>query len=177
MPWPRPGHLQVRDGRATPQLSAEVYGEPQTSQAARAGQNGDRRKFNTGQWVAERAAMSARLTISGCNRLVRPTNCESQYLVTNRKAPMKKLLCTALLSTLLISCHATARFYPVQGPLAAQTPAPVLVGRISGAFYSGSMTLTGLQREGVQGRSHAVKQPCKSTAAPSPAPADDDIAP
>ena len=36
---------------------------------------------------------------------------------------MKKLLCTALLSTLLISCHATARLYPVQGPLAAQTPA------------------------------------------------------
>src|SRR5882757_2918402 len=107
MSWPRPSHLQVQDGRATPQLSAEVYGEPQTSQAARAGQNGDRRKFNTGTWVAERAAMLARLTVGRCNRLVRPTNCESQYLFPNREAPMKKLLCTALLSTLLISCHAT----------------------------------------------------------------------
>src|SRR2546429_1110866 len=90
---------------------------------------------------------------------------------------MKNLLCTALLSTLLISCHATARFYPVQGPLATQTPAPVLVGRISGAFYSGTMTLTGLQGEVFQGRWEAVKQPAKSTAAPSAAPADSEMAP
>ena len=90
---------------------------------------------------------------------------------------MNKLLCTALLSTLLISCHATARLYPVQGPLAAQTPAPVLVGRISGAFYSGTMTITGLQGEVFQGRWKAVKQPAKSTAAPSAAPADSDMAP
>lgn len=90
---------------------------------------------------------------------------------------MKKLICTALLSTLLISCHATARFYPVQGPLATQTPAPVLVGRISGAFYSGTMTLTGLQGEVFQGRWEAVRQPAKSTAAPTAAPADSDMAP
>src|SRR5437763_2342871 len=90
---------------------------------------------------------------------------------------MKKLLCTALLSTLLISCHATARLYPVQGPLAAQTPAPVLVGRIWGAFYSGTMTITGLQGEVFQGRGEAVKQPAMSTAAPAAAPADSDMAP
>src|SRR2546430_44551 len=90
---------------------------------------------------------------------------------------MKKLLCTVFLSTLLVSCPATARPYPVQGPLAAQTPAPVLVGRISGAFYSGTMTITGLQGEVFQGRWKAVKQPAKSTAAPSAAPADSDMAP
>src|SRR5258706_13690932 len=37
MTWPRPDHLGVHDGRATPPLSAEVYGEPQTSQALRPG--------------------------------------------------------------------------------------------------------------------------------------------
>src|SRR5258708_38720149 len=57
MSWPRPSHLQVQDGRATPQLSAEVYGEPQTSQAARAGQNGDRKKFSTGGNVEEPAIL------------------------------------------------------------------------------------------------------------------------
>src|SRR6266850_3289641 len=60
---------------------------------------------------------------------------------------MKKLLLTALLSTVLISCHATARFYPVRGPLAEQPTPPVLVGRISGVTLSGTMTVNGLQGE------------------------------
>ena len=90
---------------------------------------------------------------------------------------MKKLLFTALLSTLLISCHATARFYPVQGPLSAQTPPPVFVGKISGAFYSGSMTVTGVQGEVFQGRWEAVKQPVKSTDAPPTPPADSEMIP
>lgn len=90
---------------------------------------------------------------------------------------MKKLLFTALLSTFLISCHATARFYPVQGPLSSQTPPPVFVGRISGAFYSGSMTVTGVQGEVFQGKWQAVKQPAKSTDAPTNLPADSEMVP
>jgi len=61
MSWPRPGHLQIKNGRATPQLSAEVYGEPQTSQAARAGQNRDRKEFSTGRCTGKPAPTSPRL--------------------------------------------------------------------------------------------------------------------
>jgi len=60
MPWPRPNQLVFLDGRVTPQLSAEVYGEPQTSQAARAGRNEDRKKFSTGGKVEEPAILSNR---------------------------------------------------------------------------------------------------------------------
>ena len=48
---------------------------------------------------------------------------------------MKKLLCTALLCTLLISCHATARLYPVQGPLADSDMAPLWDSVYGSGFY------------------------------------------
>lgn len=44
------------------------------------------------------------------------------------------------LSFAMIGCSHTARLFPVQGPLSAQTPSPVLVGKITGAFNSGSLS-------------------------------------
>jgi hypothetical protein len=90
---------------------------------------------------------------------------------------MRKLALFALLSILLVSCHATARFYPVQGPLMGQTPPPVFVGRISGAFYSGDMTVTGDKGAVFTGHWEAVKRPEKSTDAPLVAPKDEEMAP
>jgi hypothetical protein len=90
---------------------------------------------------------------------------------------MRKLAIFALLSVLLVSCHATARFYPVQGPLMVQTPPPVFVGKISGALYSGNMTVTGDKGEFFTGRWEAVKRPEKSTDAPNVVPRDEEMAP
>jgi hypothetical protein len=56
---------------------------------------------------------------------------------------MKGKLCLLLLaiSTMLGCAKLTARFYPVQGPLSAQTPQPVLIARISGKFTLGDMSV------------------------------------
>ena len=89
--------------------------------------------------------------------------------------PMSKVLFITVSSFALVSCRATARFYPVQGPLAEQTPPPVYVGKISGAFYSGNMTVTGKQGEVFRGRWEAVRQPAKSTDAPKIAPSDTEM--
>ena len=75
---------------------------------------------------------------------------------------MRKLAPVLLLSFLLVSCRATARLYPVEGPLASQAPLPVFVGKISGALYSGNMTVTGSQGEVFIGRWDTVKRPTKS---------------
>ena len=51
----------------------------------------------------------------------------------------------ALWVCILSGCYLNGHLYPVQGPLAAQTPPPVFNARMSGAFNSGSLTalLTG----------------------------------
>ena len=46
------------------------------------------------------------------------------------------LLCACFLS----GCLQVAHFYPVQGPLAAQTPPPIYTGRITGVINSGSIS-------------------------------------
>lgn len=52
-------------------------------------------------------------------------------------------LCLALLAVSMMSgCVYHARFYPVQGPLAMQTPVPVARARLTGPFMSGSISLT-----------------------------------
>jgi len=43
--------------------------------------------------------------------------------------------------SILSGCRATARLYPVQGPLSAQTPTPVLLAKVTGAFNSGNMSV------------------------------------
>lgn len=55
---------------------------------------------------------------------------------------MKKTFLFALLSvSILAGCRMTGRFYPVQGPLSAQSPTPVLLAKLTGAFNSGNMTV------------------------------------
>jgi hypothetical protein len=41
----------------------------------------------------------------------------------------------------LSGCRATARLYPVQGPLSAQAPTPVFLAKVTGAFNSGNMSV------------------------------------
>jgi hypothetical protein len=45
------------------------------------------------------------------------------------------LVCACFLS----GCVHVAHFYPVQGPLAAQTPPPIYTGKITGAINSGNV--------------------------------------
>jgi len=49
-------------------------------------------------------------------------------------------LVTLLCACFLSGCMRVAHLYPVQGPLAAQTPPPIYTGRMSGVIYSGSMS-------------------------------------
>lgn len=54
---------------------------------------------------------------------------------------MKIRLCIVLLATAMsVGCVATLRFYPVQGPLFAAKPVPVLFAKISG-LSSGNISL------------------------------------
>jgi hypothetical protein len=46
------------------------------------------------------------------------------------------LLCASFLS----GCMRVAHLYPIQGPLAAQTPPPIYTGRITGVINSGSIS-------------------------------------
>jgi hypothetical protein len=46
------------------------------------------------------------------------------------------LLCACFLS----GCVHVAHFYPVQGPLAAQTPPPIYTGKVTGVINSGSIS-------------------------------------
>jgi hypothetical protein len=47
--------------------------------------------------------------------------------------PVKKEFCLIILGICaMLGCSAKARLYPVQGPLSAQTPLPVLVGKVTG---------------------------------------------
>ncbi len=43
-----------------------------------------------------------------------------------------KLCCLLLAISTMLGCYVNTRFYPVQGPLSAQTPVPVLMGKITG---------------------------------------------
>ena len=55
---------------------------------------------------------------------------------------MKLKLCVLLLGiSVMLGCSRTYRFYPVQGPLSAQTPSPVLVAKMTGAISSGSISV------------------------------------
>jgi hypothetical protein len=55
---------------------------------------------------------------------------------------VKLKLCVLLLGiSVMLGCSRTYRFYPVQGPLSAQTPSPVLVAKLTGAINSGSISV------------------------------------
>jgi hypothetical protein len=65
------------------------------------------------------------------------------------------LLCVSVLS----GCSATARLYPVQGPLSSQTPPPVYVAKMTGAFTSGDFSATLNGSEKCAGRWSQVSRP------------------
>jgi hypothetical protein len=66
----------------------------------------------------------------------------------------KKLYLLLFAASLMSGCyvHSTARFYPVQGPLSAQSPAPVATAHLTGAFRSGNMSLSLNDNELFKGR-------------------------
>jgi len=66
------------------------------------------------------------------------------------------LILLAISTTLGCAAH-TARLYPVQGPLSAQTPAPVLIAKISGTFTPGDIFVTMPDGEICKGRWTIVK--------------------
>jgi hypothetical protein len=69
------------------------------------------------------------------------------------------LSCVSVLS----GRSATARLYPVQGPLSAQTPPPVYIAKMTGAFTSGSFSATLNGSEACTGRWAQVARPKAST--------------
>jgi hypothetical protein len=52
-----------------------------------------------------------------------------------------KLYVLLLGISLMLGCSRAYRFYPVQGPLYAQTPSVVLVAKLTGAISSGSISV------------------------------------
>jgi hypothetical protein len=54
---------------------------------------------------------------------------------------MKSFLALSLLCVCTLTGCATARLYPVQGPLSSQNPPPVYVAKFSGAFNSGDLSV------------------------------------
>jgi hypothetical protein len=66
------------------------------------------------------------------------------------------LLCLFTLS----GCTATARLYPVQGPLSTQTPVPVYVAKLTASsFYSGAFSAVLNEGETFRGRWDTVRRP------------------
>jgi len=76
---------------------------------------------------------------------------------------MKSFLVPLFLCLSTLSGCATARFYPVQGPLSTQTPVPVYVAKFSGAFNSGNLSVVLANGEVCKGRWATVPRPTTST--------------
>jgi hypothetical protein len=55
-------------------------------------------------------------------------------------------------SFLMVGCSATARLYPVQGPLMSQAPVPVFTGKFTGALNAGNISFVLSNGEVCQGR-------------------------
>ena len=84
---------------------------------------------------------------------------------------MKHKLCLILLGiSMMLGCTRTARFYPVQGPLAAQTPLPVPVAKVSFRINSGNIAVVLTDGEVCKGRWATVPRgqvPNAAAAAPA----------
>lgn len=72
---------------------------------------------------------------------------------------MKSLSVLLLLCVSALSGCATARLYPVQGPLSLQTPVPVYVAKFTGAFNSGNLSVVLADGEVCKGRWATVPRP------------------
>ena len=71
-----------------------------------------------------------------------------------KSLPVLLLLCVSTLS----GC-ATARLYPVQGPLSLHTPVPIYVAKFTGAFNSGNLSVVLADGEVCKGRWATVTRP------------------
>ena len=73
--------------------------------------------------------------------------------------------------SVMVGCTATARLYPVQGPLSLQTPLPVFAGKLNGAINSGNVSFVMSDGEVCKGRWTRVVpvQAPSATAAAAPA--------
>ena len=83
----------------------------------------------------------------------------------------KLALFLALLSVcILTACSREVHLYPIQGPLASQTPTPIFAAKITGAFNSGSITATLANGEVFSGpwKMISVKKRMKSAATGAP---------
>ena len=87
---------------------------------------------------------------------------------------MKSRLVLWLLCVPMLSGCATARLYPVQGPLSTQTPVPVYVAKFTGAFNSGNFSVVLADGEVCKGRWATVPRPnnASEATAASAAPAN-----
>lgn len=85
---------------------------------------------------------------------------------------MRNRLVLALLGVSILSgCSATARLYPVQGPLSTETPVPVYVAKLTDGLRSGNFSAVLSDGEVCTGRWQAVprpKTPKDATTASSP---------
>lgn len=85
---------------------------------------------------------------------------------------MKIRLAVILLGiSLLPACSIRGKLYPVQGPLAAQTPVPVFTAKASGMFNSGNISVVLADGEVCKGRWHegqTIPSPTLSSAHSSP---------
>jgi hypothetical protein len=84
---------------------------------------------------------------------------------------MKTESCWVVLGlSLLVGCSATARLYPVQGPLMAQSPVPVFSGKLTGLVNEGGISFVMANGEVCKGQWTRVV-PVKGTQAAQSAPA------
>ena len=72
---------------------------------------------------------------------------------------IKRLRLLMLVSLVLTGCTRQARLYPVQGPVASQQPAPVLIAKFSGSLTSGNMSLVLSDGEKATGTWNLVRRP------------------
>jgi len=94
-------------------------------------------------------------------------------LLSRHSSVMKATVILILLAFfLMVGCTATARLYPVQGPLSLQTPLPVFAGKLQGAINSGNVSFVMSDGEVCRGRWTRVvpvQAPNSATAAGAPA--------
>ena len=73
---------------------------------------------------------------------------------------MKRRLNPVLFLLFMLSgCTATARLYPVRGPLSTQTPVPVYVGKLTDGLHSGDFSAVLGNGEVFKGRWNLVARP------------------
>ena len=76
-----------------------------------------------------------------------------------------KLVFVLCVVSLLTGCYQIGRFYPVQGPLAAQAPPPIFAAKLTELLNSGNITVTLADGEVCKGTLRLVKETPGNSAA------------